>query len=36
MRFDQRGVGSIEFAVDEAAEEQLLIFAGGHHLTLLD
>jgi hypothetical protein len=36
MRFDERRVRCVELTVDEPAEQQLLVFARGHHLTLLD
>ena len=36
MRLDHRDIGRIEFIVDEAAEQQLLVSAGGHHFTLLE
>ncbi len=36
MRFDERGVRRVELMIDEPAEQQLLIFAGGHQLALLD
>jgi len=30
MRLDKRSVGRVELAIDEPAEEQFLINAGGH------
>ena len=36
MRLDHRGVRRVELAIDEPAEQQFLINAGGHHFALLD
>jgi hypothetical protein len=36
MGLDQRGVGGIELAVYESAEQQFLVNARSHHFTLLD